>query len=72
MHETHHEIMKIREPPEPQEVMFYYSKTHIFTNLPGPLKVHKMSPKRSPKDPKRAPKTSRGPPKALRKDHKKL
>ena len=56
MHETHHEIMRILNPPEPQKNMFYYSKAHIFTNRPGHLKVHKMIPKWIPKSLKGLPK----------------
>ena len=31
-------VMK-RDPPEPQKVVFYYSKTHIFINPTRSLKV---------------------------------
>ena len=72
MHETRREMIKIRDPPEPQKVVFYYSKTHIFKNVTGHLKMEKMTPKWTPREPKRRPKTSRGPPKALQKDHPKL
>ena len=72
MHETRHEIIRIRDPPEPQKVWFYYSKTHILTNASDPLKVLQMRPKWTPKEPKERPKASAAPPKAPRKRPRKL
>ena len=63
MHETRHEIIRIRDSPEPQKVQFYLSETYIFTNLSGPLKVVKMTPTWTQKEPKRRPKATKGHPK---------
>ena len=32
IHEKHTEIITIRDPPAPQKVRFYYTKTHVFIN----------------------------------------
>ena len=37
-----------RDPPKPQKLVFYYSKTHVFRNPPYPQKVTKMTPKWPP------------------------
>ena len=63
MHETRHEIIRIRDPPDPQKVWFYLGKTHIFKSLHGPLKVLKMNPKWTPKEYKMAPESLQGTPK---------
>ena len=63
MHETRHEIIRIRNPPEPQKVWFYLCKTYVFTNPAGPLKVLKMTPKWTQKERKGASKTLQGTPK---------
>ena len=33
------------DPPKPQKLMFYYSKTHVFRNPPYAQKITKMTPK---------------------------
>ena len=56
---TQHEKDTIQDPPKPQKVWFYYTKTHVFTDPPYPKKVTKMTPKCSPNGSKidpRAPK----------------
>ena len=40
-----HEKDTIWDPPKPQKLVFYYSKTHVFRNPPYPQKVTKMTPK---------------------------
>ena len=72
VHETGNRIERIWGPPKPQKLVLYYSKTHILTNAPGTLKVHKMNPKWTPEEHQRPPKTSRRPPKELKKYHRKF
>ena len=55
---TQHETVTIQNPPRPQKVWFYISKTHVFEDAPYPEKVTKIRPKWSPNrpnGPKRAP-----------------
>ena len=72
MNETCKGNERIRDLPKPQKVMFYCGKTHILTNPPGPLKVHKISSKWTPEEPPRPPKTLRRHPKELQKQQRKL
>ena len=59
---TQHEKVVIQDPPRPQKVWFYYSKTHVFEDEPYSEKATKMTPKGypngsqiDPDDPQRAP-----------------
>ena len=54
---TQHETVTIQNPPIPQKVWFYHSKTYVFENEAYPQKVTKMRPKWSPNGPQMASKT---------------
>ena len=45
---TQHEKVTIQDPPKPQKVSFYLSKTDVFKDPPYPEKVTKMRPKGIP------------------------
>ena len=69
---TQHEKVVIQDPPRPQKVWFYYSKTHVFEDAPYPEKVTKMRPKWAPKDPQRHPMAPKGPIQGLSKSEQKI
>ena len=68
---TMHEAVTIQNPPKPQKVWFYISKTHVFEDAPYPEKVTKMGPKWSPSGPQIDPKAPKRPPKASQKTRRK-
>ena len=43
--EKQKEKVRNQNPPKPQKLLFYCSKTHVFRNPPYPQKVTKMTPK---------------------------
>ena len=46
---TQHEKVTFQDPPKPQKVSFYLSKTYVFKDPPYPEKSHQNDPKRHPK-----------------------
>ena len=65
---TQHEKVTIQDPPKPQKVWFYLSKTHVFEDAPYPEKVTKMRLKRSPNGSQIDPMAPKGAPQGLQKD----
>ena len=69
---TQHEKVTIQDPPKPQKVSFYLSKTDVFKDPPYPEKVTKMTPKCPPNDLKIDPMAPKSPSKTLQKTNRKL
>ena len=65
------EKIPIRDPPEPQKVMFYLSKTHVFKDPPCREKVSKMIFKSVQNGPLRGPWGPKSRPGAPPKDERK-
>ncbi len=61
---TQHEKVTIQDPPKPQKVSFYLSKTDVFKDPPYPEKVTKMTPKGTPNGSQIDPNSPKGPSRA--------
>ena len=69
---TQQKKVTIQDPPKPEKVVFYYSKTHVFKDPPYPEKVTKMTPKCPPNDLKIDPIAPKSPSKTFQKTNRQL